>query len=128
MREVKRIARLEILLHDRPDGALGGVRDQHLDNRAAADGLVDLKQGFARHPAVLHGAVPVALESAGLADDDVEAVVAEIQRLSGALHAVADDGDDLVLEHLAGLGHREFLARDDFFLCSAEINDCHKYV
>ena len=46
----------------RPDGALGGVGDQHLDDRAAADGLVDVEQGLAGDPAVLDRAVPIALE------------------------------------------------------------------
>ncbi len=110
---------------DRPDGALGGVGHEHLDDGAAPDGFVDFEQGLAGFPAVLDGAVPVALEGAGLADDDVEAVVAQVERLRRALDAVADDGDGFVLEHLAGLGHGEFLPRDDFFLDSAKINSCH---
>ena len=125
VREIERVAGLEVLLHHGPDGALGGVRHQHLDDGAAAHGLINLEQGLARHPAVLDRAVPVALESAGLADDDLEAVVAQVERLGRPLHAVADDGDRLALEHLARPGHREFLARDDLFLRSAKIDNCH---
>ena len=121
VREIEGVARLEVLFDQRPDGALGGVRHQHLDDGAPAHGLVDLEQRLARHPAVFDRAVPVALEGAGLADDDLEAVVAQVQRLGRPLHAVADDGDRLALEHLARLGHRELLAGDDLFLRSAEI-------
>ena len=109
VREIQRGAGLEIFLHHRPDGALGGVGNEHLDDGALLHGFLDVEQRLAGLPAVGDGAVPVALERLGLADDDVEAVVAQVQSLRRALHAVADDGDGLVLEHLAGAGHREFL-------------------
>ena len=128
VREIQRVAGLEIFLHDRPDGALGGVRNEHLDDGALLHRFLDVEQRLAGFPAVGDGAVPVALERFGLADDDLEAVVAQVQSLRRALHAVADDGDGLVFEHLAGARHREFLPRDDFFLCSAKINRCHNSI
>ena len=123
MREVECVPGFQVFLHHWPDSALGGIGDKHLDDRAPADALVNLEQGFARHPAILDGAVPVALEGAGLANDDVEAVVAQVQRLGRPLHAVTNDGDNFVLKHLPSLGHREFLPRDDLFFCSAKIDN-----
>ena len=125
VREIERVAGLEIFLHHRPDGALGGVRNEHLNDGASLHRFLDVEQSLAGLPAVGHGAVPVAFERLGLADDDAEAVVAQVQSLRRALHAVADDGDGLVLEHLARPGHRKFFPRDDFFLGSAKINNCH---
>ena len=88
-------------------------------------GLFDVEQRLAGDPAVLDGAVPVLPERLGLADDDVEAVVPHVQGLGRALHAVADDRDGLLLEHLAGLGQRKLFAGDDVLLDAAKIDHCH---
>ena len=60
-----------------------------------------------------------------LAYDDVEAVVAQVERLSGALYAVADDGDRLVFEDFACLLQWKLFAGDDGFVYTAEIDLCH---
>ncbi len=54
-------------------------------------------------------------------DDDVDAVVALVERLTGALHAVADDGHGFVLQDLLGLGQGKFFAGDDIFYGAAEV-------
>jgi hypothetical protein len=89
--------------------------------RAGSDTII-VHQEVSPH---LDRTIPIPLELAGLADDDIEAVVAEVQRLGRALNAVTDDGDDFVLEHLAGSRHGEFLPCDDLFLHSAEVDHCH---
>ena len=48
-----------------------------------------------------------------------------LRRLGRSLHSVADDRDDLLLEDLAGPGHREFLPRDDVLHRSTEIDQRH---
>ena len=96
-----------------------------MNDRPAAYGFFDVEKRLAGFPAVLHGAVPVALELRRLTDDDLEPVVAQVERLCRPLHAVADDGDDFVLENFPGFGHREFLAGDDCFEGAAKINFCH---
>ena len=128
VREIQRVARLQVLLDHRPDGPLRRIRHQHLDDGAPAHRLINLEQRLARHPAVLHRPVPVPLECAGLADDHLETVIAQVERLGRPLHAVADNRDRLALQHLARLGHRKFLPRDDLFLRSTEINDCHNCI
>ena len=126
MGEVERLARGEVFFDDGPYGDLPGVGQQVLDDRGALGGLLDVEERFARHPAVGDGLVP-ALGAFALADDDVEAVVAEVQRLAGALHAVADDGDGLVFEDLEGFFQGEFFAGYDVLFDAAEIDLCHVF-
>lgn len=71
-----------------------------------------------------HGPFPTA-GALALAYDDVEAVVAQVERLSGALYAVADDGDRLVFEDFACLLQWKLFAGDDGFVYTAEIDLCH---
>src|SRR5262249_22080606 len=66
--------------------------------RAALGGLDQRKQRLCGHPSVLHGQIPTARLLA-LTDDNLDAVVLHIQRLSAALHAVAEDRDSLRAEN-----------------------------
>ena len=115
-----------MLLHRGPDGNLGRIGNQVLDDGTLLAGLLNLEEVHARHPAVGHGLVKgLAL---ALANDDVETVVFQVQGLSGALYAIADDGDNFVLEHLAGMFQRKFFPGDDMFVHSAKIDSCHNSI
>ena len=80
-----------------PGLALGSIREQVHDNGAALDSLVDVEQVRAGNPAVLLGLLP---RGAILADtdDNIEAVVAEVETLAVALGAVADQSKSVILE------------------------------
>ena len=82
-----------------PGLGLGGVAEQVHDDGAAGDGLVDLEEVLAGDPAILLGVLP-GLAVLPDADDDVQAVVAQVQALAVALGAVADEGEGVVLEVL----------------------------
>ena len=87
----------ELGLDVRPSLGLGGVGEQVHDDGALGDGLVDLEQVLAGDPAILEGLLP-RLAVLADTDDDVEAVVAEVEALAVALRAVADEGEGVVLE------------------------------
>ena len=123
--EVERLAFGEMGLDAGPDGFERAVVDEHHDDGGFGAGFFDVEEGLAGFEAVLDGAFPVALETGVLADDAPDAVVAHVQRLGGALHAVADDGDDFILQNLARFFQREFRAGDDFFFDSTKINFGH---
>ena len=127
VREVDRIAGLQVFLDRRPYGALGGVGHQQLDDGRFLNRRLDVEQGFPGHPAVLDGAVPVALELRCLADDHVEPVVLHVEGLGRPLDAVADHGDHFVLQDLVRFREREFLARNDFLFDAAKINLSHMF-
>ena len=91
----------ELGLDSGPGLGLGGVAEQVHDDGAARDGLVDLEEVLAGDPAVLLGILP-GLAVLPHADDDVQAVVAQVQALAVALGAVADEGEGVVLEVLLG--------------------------
>ena len=78
MGKIQRVASLEVPFHRRPDGPLRRVGDEHLNDRAALDGLFQFKQCFPRFPAIFTGAVPIFLELFGLADDHFKAIVAQV--------------------------------------------------
>lgn len=80
-----------------PGLALGGVTQQVHDDAALLDGLVDLEQVLAGHPAILNRLLP-AVAVLPHTDDHVQAVVAEVQTLAVALRAVADEGEGVILE------------------------------
>jgi len=48
-------------------------------------------------------------------------VVAQVQGLAAPLHAVADNGHDLILESLAGFLQGKFLRGDDLFDHPADV-------
>ena len=96
---VEGLARCEVLLDGGPHLYLSGIAEQHAEDGATLGGLFDAEERLARHPAVGHSLFEgLAL---ALAHDDVEAVVAQVASLAGALDAVADDGDDLVFQYFA---------------------------
>ena len=116
----------EVLLHRRPDRDLGGVGNEELDDGRLLAGLLDLEEVDTRHPAVGHGlVVGLALT---LANDDLEAVVFQVQGLSGALHAITDDRDNLVLQDLTRFFQGELFAGHDVLVDSAEIDLCHNVI
>ena len=79
-----------------------------------------------RDPAVADGLLEGL--AGALADDDLDAVVLEVERLSGALDTITDDGDDLVLEDLARLFNAKLIAGDYVLDHAAEIHLCHTLV
>lgn len=80
-----------------PGLRLRGVGEEVHDDRAARDGLVDLEEVLAGNPAILDGVLP-RLAILTDTDNDVEAVVAEVEALAVALRTVADEGEGIVLE------------------------------
>ena len=121
--EVERLAGGQVLLDHGPLRDLGGVGKEVFDHGRLLAGLLDAEEGLAGHPAVRDSLV-VGLAGA-LANDDVDAVVLEVQGLSGALDAIADHGDNLVLKDFTGFFNRKLIAGDDVLDHSAEIHLCH---
>lgn len=82
-----------------PGLLLGGITEEVHDNGTLLDSLVNLEKVDAGLPAILDGLLPA---SAVLADtdNDVQAVVAEVEALAVALGAVANEGEGVVLEVL----------------------------
>ncbi len=81
----------------RPRLGLGSVAQEVHDNGALRDGLIDLEQVLARDPAILLRILP-RLATLAHANDDVQAVVAEVKALAVSLRAVADEGEGVVFE------------------------------
>ncbi len=82
-----------------PSLRLGGVGEEVHDNGTLANGLVDLEEVLAGDPAILDGVLP-GLAILSDTDNDVEAVVAEVETLAVSLGAIADEGEGVVLEVL----------------------------
>jgi hypothetical protein len=82
-----------------PGLGLGGVGEEVHDNGGLANGLVNVEQVLAGDPAILLGILPRGTVLS-YTDDDVQAVVAEVETLAVALGAVADEGESVVLEVL----------------------------
>ena len=80
-----------------PGLGLGGVREEVHNDRTPRDSLVDVEEVLAGNPAVLDGVLP-RLAILADTDDDVEAVVAEVEALAVALGSVANEGEGVVLE------------------------------
>jgi hypothetical protein len=80
-----------------PGLALGSVGEQVHDDGALGDGLIDVEEVFAWHPAILLGLLP---RGTVLPDtnNDVEAVVAEVEALAVTLRSVTDQREGVVLE------------------------------
>jgi hypothetical protein len=90
---------LQLGLDLRPGLGLGGVGEQVHDDGGLANGLVNIEQVLAGDPAVGLGLLP---RGAVLSytDDDVQAIVAEVETLAVTLRTVADEGEGVVLEVL----------------------------
>ena len=86
MREVERLAGRQMRLNLRPALDLSRVRKKHTDHRAALRRLLERKQRLARHPAV--GNSFFVRLSGALAHDDMETIIAQVARLTGALYAI----------------------------------------
>lgn len=84
-----------------PGLGLGGVGEQVHDDGGLANVLVDVEEVLAGDPAILDGLLPRSTVLADT-DDDVEALVAEVEALAVALGAVADEGQSVVLEVVLG--------------------------
>lgn len=80
-----------------PRAALCRVTEQVHDNRALADGFIDLEEVGAGYPTILLRLLPAGTVFPH-ANDNVEAVVAQVQSLAVALRAVADEGEGIILE------------------------------
>ena len=86
-------------LQARPGLLLGGVTEQVHDNGTLLHSLVNLEKVDAGLPAILDGLLPAGTVFPDT-DNDVQAVVAEVEALAVALGAVADEGEGVVLEVL----------------------------
>lgn len=80
-----------------PGLTLGGITEQVHDDGTLVDGLVDVEEVLASNPAVLLRIFPAGT-ALSHADDDIQAVVAEVEALSVTLGAVADERKSVVLE------------------------------
>ena len=56
-----------------------------------------------------------------MADDHIDAIVFLVERLAGALYAVADNGYYFIFQYLLCFGERKFFPCYYIFLYSAEI-------
>jgi hypothetical protein len=76
---------------------LSSIRKQVHDDSTLANGLVHLEQVCSRDPAVLHSFLP---RRAVLShtDDDIEAVIAEIETLTVTLRAITDQSEGVILK------------------------------
>ena len=84
-------------LDARPRLALRSVTEPVHDDCALLDGLVDLEQVLAGDPSVLLRLLPAGAVLAHT-DDDVQAVVTQVETLAVALRTVTDEGEGVVLE------------------------------
>lgn len=80
-----------------PGLGLGGIGKEVHDDGTAGDGLIDIEEVLAGNPAILDGVLP-GLAVLADTDDDVKAVVTEVETLAMTLRAVADESESVVLE------------------------------
>jgi hypothetical protein len=80
-----------------PGLGLGRVRKEVHDDGTSLDGLGDVEEGLTLDPSVLLGLLP-RLSALSHTDDDLEALVSGVERLSVALRSVTDHGERVVLE------------------------------
>ena len=123
VREIECLAGCEVLLDDRPASYLGGIRQENLDDGRTLAGLFDAEEGLTRYPSVCHCLV-VSLAGT-LADDDIETIVTQVERLAGALYAVTDDGDGLVLQYLTRLVQGKLFTGYNVLGNPSKIHLCH---
>ena len=97
MGKIECLALDDLRLDVGPCLCLGGVREQIHDDGTAADGLVQLKKVLAGNPAILYG-IPPRLAVLSDANNNIEAVVAQVETLSVSLGAVANKGEGVVFE------------------------------
>lgn len=80
-----------------PSLGLSSITEQVHDDGALGDGLVDLKQVLAGDPAILDSILP-GLALLPHANNDIQAVVTQVEALAVTLGAVADQSEGVVLE------------------------------
>ena len=95
-----------------PCCALSRITEKVHDNGALLDGLIDLKEICAGDPAILLCFLPASTVFP-YTNDDIEAVVAEIQPLAMTLRAIADESESVVLEVV-----KELVTRPVVSLCT----------
>ena len=114
-----------MFLYDGPLGYHSGVAEQTHDYSAALACLLDGEEGLAGLPAVSHS---LFIGLAGtLTNNHVEAVVAEIKALTGALDAVSYHCYCLVFENFKSFAERKFLTGYDGLFYAAKVKFCHNY-
>ena len=123
MGEIQAFALGQVLLDGGPCCDLSCVGYEIFDDGCLLACLFDAEERLSGNPSVLDGLV---VGCAGtLADDDIESVVPEVEGLSGALDAVADDGYDFVFQYFMCFCQREFFPCDEVFLDVSEFELCH---
>src|SRR5205823_4957937 len=95
-----------------------------LHHGALRRGLLRLEQCHAGLPPVFEAEL-IGLAALALADDHLDAVVAHVERLPAALHAVAEHRDRFVLEDLLDAVERIIGALDGLFYGVADANLFH---
>jgi hypothetical protein len=118
--EIEGFAGGEVFFYGRPQGDLGGVAQQVADDGPFLQGFFDLEQGLSGDEAIADGFIP-GLGIFALTYYDIDAIIFLVQRLAGALYAVADDGYYFIFQCLLCFGEREFFAGDYIFFHAAEI-------
>src|SRR5207249_2153810 len=101
------------------------VREQVLHDGALGGGFFRIEECDAGLPAVFEAEV-VGLAASALADDDLEAVVAHVERLPAALDAIAEYGDGFILEDLPDLVRRVVRPLDALFDVGADLDLFHR--
>lgn len=76
---------------------LSGITEQVHDDGSLGDGLINLEEGLAWHPAVLLSVLP-RLTVLSDTDDDVETLITHVQGLGVSLRTVSNDGHCVILE------------------------------
>src|SRR5262249_5662122 len=109
----------------RPLFLLAGVGEQILNDGAALGRLLHWEESLARDPAVLLSEVPASALFAQ-ADDHVDAVVFHVERLTPALHAIAEHGHGLIAENLLEALRGIVGSLDHGFLVWANLNLAHR--
>jgi len=87
----------ELRLDGGPCLALGSITEKVHDDGTLADGLINLEKVLAGNPAVLDRILP-RLTVLSDTNDNVQAVVSEVETLAVALRAIADQSEGIVLE------------------------------
>ncbi len=124
VREVERVAGLEVGLHHRPHLDLSGVREQILEDRPPRCGFFGFKERFALNPAVFQRLVPTAAPAHP--EEHLEALVAHVQPLPPTLGSVAEDRGHFILEDRLAALHRVVRALDDRFRMVGNVDLLHR--
>ena len=123
MRIIQSLAFGEIWLHLIPHLYLTCIREQHTNNGATLCRFLYRKEGFARHPSVVHGLViGLALT---LSNDDIKSVIPQIAGLTRSLNTISKHGNRFTFQHLMGFFQRKLLTGDYRFGDTTKIHFCH---